>query len=393
MWGKVTVGGVELREELQVSEDPGGLQVSGQESSPPKSATVVGAAHHNLLGLDGRIVPVVFTDKVGLTGFYQVSSVRSDFMRWANGAVQTTTWQLTLTRVGSAEDVEIESRVPLIARSDELAGTQTATFWHAPPGGTTSYLTGSVVPAAGVDRASADGTVRVHLGLPIDSPRWTVRAADYLTGAARILLSGILRTGTRTPPAADTWELSNALVRITPSASGGLTVEAWRAAAWRSPKTYQLTVNGTAVTTTPELTILRNDPEEAAVRLTYPGTPGRLTVDLSLRRGGRFVTGVVKRHSAANLGVTRTAAETAAAVTGGLRATAADSDGNRFVMGSSRTLTTTTATASITKSATSTFDFYVGHEVGTTPASGDAAADLFAQYLGATGERIRVVRR
>jgi hypothetical protein len=147
------------------------------------------------------------------------------------------------------------------------------------------------------------------------------------------------------------------------------------------------------VTSDPELTILRNDPEQAQIRLTYPSTPGRLTVDLLLRRGSRFVTGVIKRHSAATLGVARTAAETAAAVTGGLRATAADADGNRFVMGSTRNLTTTTSTASIAKAVVTSLDFYLGHEVGASPASGDAAADLFAQYLHAGGETIRVVRR
>jgi hypothetical protein len=79
-------------------------------------------------------------------------------------------------------------------------------------------------------------------------------------------------------------------------------------------------------------------------------------------------------------------------VTGGLRATAADGDGNRFVMGSSKTLTTATGTAAISKASVS-LDFFLGHEVGTSPAGGDAFADLLVQYLGTAGDRTRVVRR
>jgi hypothetical protein len=136
--------------------------------------------------------------------------------------------------------------------------------------------------------------------------------------------------------------------------------------------------------------VLRNDPEEVTVRLSYPTAPGRVTVDLGLRRGSRFVTGGIKRHASATLGVARTAAEAATVVTGGLRATSADADGNRFVMGSSKTLTTATTTAAISKASVTQLDFFLGHEVGASPAAGDAFADLLAQYLGTSGDRTRV---
>ena len=61
-------------------------------------------------------------------------------------------------------------------------------------------------------------------------------------------------------------------------------------------------------------------------------------------------------------------------------------------MGSSRTLTTATGTAAISKATVTVLDAFVGHEVGDTPAAGDAFADLLAQYLGTTGETVRAIR-
>jgi hypothetical protein len=393
VWGTVTIGGVAFREELLAEGDSSSLHIGGQEAHPPKTRLQVEAAHHNIKALADLVVPVVFTDKSTLTGFYLVTSSSSALFRWANGRVQHARWEAQLERIGSADDVEIESRVPLVARPDELPGTQTAVFWHAPPVGVTSYLTGPTSPTSWVDRDTADGIIRVWLGLPIDSPRWTVRAGDYLAGSARIVLDSIRRAGTFTPPGED-WELSNGLVRVTPGASGRIAVSCWDAGEWRSANEWAISVGGTVVTTTPELTILRNDPEEARIRLTYPGTPGRLTVDLRLRRGARFVTGVLKRHSTSLLAVVRngtTAGDGSyAAFTGGIRAAATDADGNRWVLGTSRV-------SEIAHGAGDTalsLDFYIGHELNAAaPAAGDAAADLFAQYLGSTGERIRVVRR
>jgi hypothetical protein len=62
-------------------------------------------------------------------------------------------------------------------------------------------------------------------------------------------------------------------------------------------------------------------------------------------------------------------------------------------MGSSRTATTVTVTAAISKASVLSFDFFLGHEVGASPQSGDAFADLLSQYLGTGGEQVRAVRR
>lgn len=390
-WGTITVGGLAFRETLSASEASGKLALTGQESSPPQAVAAVHAVHLNVLGLQGTTVPIVPTDKTELTGYYTVTDGQSDLLNVAHDSVVVSSWQLGLTRLGTERDVEFESRIPLVARSTELAGVS-AVFWHAPPPAASSYYTGATVPAGTVTRQSAEGAVTVYTGLPtVVAPRWTCPAAGYMAGSARVLLDGIQRAGLQTA-ASSSWEVSNGLVQVTGSGAS-LTVSAWSGTAWVSAKGYTPTVAGAALTGTPEVTLLRNDPEQVTIRLSYPVAPGRVTVDLSLRRGSRFVTGVMKRQAAATLGVTRTAAEAASAVTGGLRATTVDTDGNRFVMGSSRTLTTTTTTATIAKASVTSLDFFLGHEIGGSPASGDAFANLLAQYLGHSGDRTRTVRR
>lgn len=393
-WGTVTVGPVQLRETTDADVDGPTVRIHGQETSLPVAPTAaqIDAAKHNVLGLIDSTVPVTFTDKSELNGFYVVTSASEKLINKQGGAFETVDWALSLELIGTERDVEVESRVPTIARATTVASPPAAVFWHAPSPAATSYWTGATVPTV-VTRSSADGALPVYLGIPAGvAPRWTVPVASYLLGSARLLFDGIRRVGEFTPTLA-AWQVDNGLVQVTPGSSGAFTVACWDSGAWLSPKSYQVTVNGSALTTTPEFTVLRNTPEEVGVRLSYPTLPGRVTVDLSVRRGARFVTGVLKRHSSATLGVIRTAAEAATAQTGGLKATSADADGNRFVMGSAASVTTALTTAAISKAAVLSFDFFLGHEVDVAPQAGDAFADLWAQYRGSSGELARVVVR
>lgn len=393
-WGTLQLGGLIFRETTTAAESNGTLTVTGQESTPPQSSAEVRAAYLNVLGLVGATVPLVASDKAELTGFYAVTAASVDDLNVHNGQLLRANWSAQLVRVGTERDVEFESRLTLVARSTDLAGPPAAVFWHAPPPGATSYYTGATVPAGEVVRQSADGAVPVYTGVPASIfPRWTVPAADYMAGAARVLLDGLRRAGLDTA-GSSSWEVSNGLVQVTGGADATFTVAAWSGSAWVSAKGYVPTVNGTALTGVPELTIIRNDPEQVIARLSWPVTgAGRVSADLSLRRGARAVAGVLKRQAAATLGITRTAAEAATAVTGGVKATAADGDGNRFVLGSSKSTTTTVDTASIAKASTLSLDFFVGHEVGASPVAGDAFADLLSQHLGTVGDQTVAVRR
>ncbi|NUR06731.1 MAG: hypothetical protein HOQ45_06970 [Nocardioidaceae bacterium] len=334
----------------------------------------------------------MWTDKSVADGFFVVTDASSELTNVAQGAFLTATWSMTLARLGTERDVEFESRVPTIARSTELVG-QTPSFWHAPPPATIDYYTGATVPSATVTRTSAEGTVLVYRGIPANvAPRWTCPADGYMAGSPRVLVDGNRIAGVDTP-AGSTWEINNGIVQVASGASGRVVVSAWSSGAWHSPTQYVFRASINQLTV-PTFTILRNDPEEVTVRLTYTQAPGRVTVDLGLRRGSRYVAGVIKRQSAAELGVVNDGGATMTVVTGGLKQTTADADNNRIVMGSSRTVITSTGPgASISKLSVTSFDFFLGHEVGASPAAGDAFADLLVQYLGTSGDRTRVVRR
>lgn len=389
MWGSIDIGGVVLRETVTAEQDGDRITLAGQESHPPSTRDAVRSAHASIVAMPGLALPVSFTDKAELTGFYRVAEAASVLTDEQNGGFLTATWRLGLERIAPA--VEMESRVTMIGRQDTLAGTQTPVFWHAPAVGALDYFTGPSVPSGSVVRQSADGPVRVHTGLPAGfAPRWTVKAADAMKGAARLILNGQRRLGRVVPPGAS-WEVHNGITRLRPGTDGRVIVDTWSQGAqeWVSPTVWRF-VASTELTAAPELAVLRNEPEEVLVRLTYPQTTGRVTVDLGLRRGSRFVTGVMKRHGAAALAVVDDSAVDVTVETGGMRQTAADASGNRYVAGSANV--SGSASGSLGRTAT-WLDFFIGHEVGASPQAGDAFADLLAQYLGSMGEVSKVVTR
>jgi hypothetical protein len=104
--------------------------------------------------------------------------------------------------------------------------------------------------------------------------------------------------------------------------------------------------------------------------------------------------GYIQRPASGTLTVTADTVEAGTSVTGLIRATANDAAGNRYVVGSARSFTGDTTNGGFTKSATTTLDFYIGVELnGSSAVSGDAAADLQAQYIAAMAEKVGVVRR
>lgn len=395
MWGTVTIDGIIFRETIDAS-DGDSLELSGQESYPPSTSAYVRATHGNVVGLLGRDAVVSVSDKTQLSGLYRVTGADSTLTDHANGSVVKADWRIRLARLGTERDVEFESRVPTISRQTDLAGPPAVSYWHAAPAGVLDYFTGATVPSGSVTRGSAEGPVIVQRGIPADvAPRWTVAVADALNGSARVIIDGQRRAGLDTADPDQSWAISNALLDVRSSLTTPAAFElsaVTTLGALVSTKAIVPTVNGTALTTAPQFTILRNDLEEVTVRLAYPVGTGRLTIDLGLRRGSRFVTGIMKRHSAATLGIKLVTNETGTAQTGGLRATAADAGGNRYVLGSAKVPTITT-TGAISKASVTLFDFFAGHEVGASPATGDAYSDLLSQYLGTTGDRTRMIRR
>jgi len=203
-------------------------------------------------------------------------------------------------------------------------------------------------------------------------------------------------------PDAGQWELQNGLVRLTQGASSTLTLGAYDGTVWDIVE-WNVSVTGSAtggLTSWDAVTVLRNDYELGTVRLVKATAgasgAGRAILDLTLRRGSRFVEATLQTDASTTVGVYRATNEagTAPASGGHITATANDAAGNRYVVIAPRTFTAMTTVGGITKSAATRLDFGLGAAVGGSAAlSGDAASAMVAQYLTAMGLEDMVVVR
>lgn len=394
-WGSVTVGRITLREVFDVQETGLTLNLSGQEAHPDLTRSEVYARHANLVALDkrqGAVLPVTFTDKPERGGYFQVQSVTADLVEYP-GDMVTTSWQIHLDRIGYEADTDLQSRLTGVARLNDfsLSGER----WHAPPIGHYAYHTGTTSPST-MTRTGADGDMTLYRSVPSGiSPRWGCAPGDYLAGRVRVLDGTVELEGTDHTIDAGDWSLSNALVNVTPGGSGTLDIQAYTGGAWHSK---QWTVsNGSAIPASgwSAATLLRNDPEMAVLRLVGGTQPGRTTLDLTLRRGSRFVEGYLQHTSSVTLAVHLTAAETNAntAASGYNTATNNDADGNRYACGSARTFTTH-ANGGVSKATATSLDFWAGAvAAGGSAVSGDAATDLRNMYIACLPELVYGVRR
>ncbi|MEV8439188.1 hypothetical protein AB0425_17575 [Actinosynnema sp. NPDC051121] len=399
-FGTVQVGRLPLREastpfddKINASSGVRTVSISGQEALPPRTLAEIVRYQDDVNGLMGALVPVTWTDKSSRDGYYQVRDVGAKLMDW-QGEVITCDWNLTLERHGTDSEVDLESRLGGAAtRNNSFAAT--GERWHAPPIGHYAYWTGSTQPST-VTRTGADGAMTVYRGVPGDvAPRWGCPVGSYLNGRVRIVDADDLeRSGTECPLAAADWELHNGLVRVRPlSSSGVLEVSAYTGGAWRA-KSWDMLAGGGSLGAADAVTVLHNEPELVVLRLLWSQAPGRVTADVTLRRGSRFAELYVQAAFSTTLKVVLATPEAGTAGTGYVRASANDGDHNRFIVGSALTHTADTANGGLSLAATTTLDAFVGVIAdGSSAVAGDQAADLYAQYLGAPAESVTAVRR
>lgn len=397
-FGVIQAGRLALREDssvdLAVGDEGAKVSLSGQESVPRLTLAQLQRRVDDFVALSGQLVPLTFSQKPYLDGFYWVDEASARLEEWQPQAVGIMPWKLQLTRAGYQGDTDLESRLagPTTRANDHAA---TGERWHAPPLAHVAYSAGATTPSV-VTRTTTDGVLTVYRNVASGvHPRWAVAPGAY--GGARCRFTdsaGIERMATRAPLAATGWQMHNGLVRVSVDGSGSLDIAAWTGGAWRS-KLWDV-VHGTGpavVMGAPTLiSLLRNDYECVSVRLVKALNPGRITVDLTLRRGSRFVEVYVQHQFGTTLKLTTVTAEATTASTGYLTATAADAAGNKLVVGSSRSFTADNVQGSIARAATATLDAFVGVQVAAAPA-GDLAGDLFKQYLGVPSESVKGVRR
>jgi hypothetical protein len=395
----VTVGRLVLREDRIVSEteDAGSrtITLTGQESPPRLAASALQQRREDILSSVGSIVPVTFTAKTYLDGFYQIADGTSSVEDWKDG-MRVVPWSLTLRSLGTPDDTDLESRLSgAQTRANDFSATGERT--HTPSLGALAYYAGTSVTGTVSRPCSDGGNLTTYRGVALAvSPRWVSAPAAYAGGRVRFTDStGLERAGLSQTVATTGWTLTNGVVRLRPGSSGTFELSAWDGSAWESTEwTVRHQDPWVNVTAWTQLSLTRNDFETVSLRLVQSLSFGRLLVDVILRRGMRFVEIYVQRHAADRIGVVRTTGAAHTQTSGYVVANADDVAGNRSVVASARTFTADAAAGGVTKTATATLDAMVGVVLnGSGAAAGDAAADLYAQYLGAAEERVKGVRR
>jgi hypothetical protein len=392
------LGRMVVREDMTAAEQGGAdgtrtMALAGQESIPRLSAAAIASQREDFLTMAGRLVPVVFTVKDYLNGFYTITDTSGTIEDWDDDMV-VFRWQANLNREGTESDLDIESRLGgALTRHNDFAVTGDRT--HSPAIQHGGYWTNGTVSSA-VTRTGEDGALKLYRGLAVDiSPRWATTPAGYLTGRVRFTdQSGRERAGDGAKLPAVGWSVSNGLVRVRPLSSGGvLEVSAYTGGAWRV-KNWDVTFNATTVGTFDYCALVTNELGIVTLRLMKNMTNGRLYVDVTLRRGQRLAEVYVQSEFGGTIKIIRASSETGVnTLAGTVVASANDADGNKYIVGSARTFTAD-LTGGISKAATATLDAYIGVvAAGTGAVTGDAAVDLQKQYMGLPSELVQGVRR
>jgi hypothetical protein len=403
-WGIATVGRLQLSEQYTASENHNAgskertLNLSGQHYTGWKGIDSAGVQRiqEDVLGLADRIVPVTFEHKTDQNGYYRVHDVNVDVLNWSSEDIVSFRWSFILQKFGPDNTVDLESRIGTIVRTNSHA--LTGERWHAPSIGHYGYFTGAASPSGTITRIGQDGGIIVYRGIPSGiNPRWGCAVSSYSAGRVRLLTGGFERTGTVIRANPTGWELNNGLVQVTPlSANGMLRVGTWGGTAFET-KDWHIALGGatTSLGNFDSMAVSRNDFEMVTIRLIKSATLGRTLVDITLRRGSRFIEIFVQTNSATTLGAYLETIETATdnTATGYVVATNNDLAGNKFIVGSSQ-IVAYTANRGLSKAAVTSLDLYIGSVVdGSGAAAGDAATVLRDQYIGAVSESTMVVRR
>lgn len=390
--------------------------IRGQLTSASLAETK--ALRSELLGQNGQIVAVVFSDDSTIDGFYRQIDADIDAADYSLNDTGLYDFSATLVRIGGLSSVEFQSLLTIdeMVNSHGLLDTEVKPS-VAPPVGALAFDVGDTSPSAHT-RVTEDGTIKVFIDLNEDiDPTWSATPASYYSGGVEITVGGRVRTGLDYPGnLPDDWMISNGQIRFTPGVTalvnnGRVQMEVWDGAGWSTPKAFKLIFEPTGTNTTvPEwhfLTIVRNDPHVGIIRLvrdaeTAPAGFHTHTLDITLRRGMRHASFVYSWSGATTTWkVMRDTAEattditpTGAAAVVGIRATANDAGGDRFILGSPATITRDNANGGIQFATTRVFSFCIGAEInGSGAAANDLAAELFLQYFGAVYETIRAVPR
>jgi hypothetical protein len=393
------------------------VSLSGQYTPDAGSATGLADTlwlREQLLGLVGSddepVVPVTWSDRGEFDGYYRPTDVQASLpVGSTKEAEPFLPWSVTLERVKDYRQppLEVFGVYGIVSNALGITGADTMTaapslavdWW--PNVGTT---TGT--------RVADTGTLQiiVDISSPISTTylsRLSIAPAYYYIGACRAeyavdntptwrTVIGRRAFTTSDIPAANSVRISNGLVRVRPTATT-LQVQWYNGSAWSAATSFQLTQGASAnVLNFIVGRVLLSSPTEVVLRIeAIIGGSGVVpyTVDLRLRRGSRNVQIRLAAYLSDSFGLRFASAVPSTTLTGGLRRTTNNADGNRELLISNTATTKNTSVGSITDpTIRNSVLFGIGAEVGgSSAASLDVAARQVSEWFMSVSETQRVV--
>jgi hypothetical protein len=340
------------------------------------------------LAQSGQVIPLIWDEDGTVDGFYRPAGGSVELRSLSGTGFAE--FKADLEWLGDDNSIRFCSLVTGACLTNDHSYT-TDLGYVGPPVSVYGFSPASTGSPTSVLRAGEDGSSRCYLGVADSAnPEWHAAPADFYKNACEVTAGGYLRAGLTCPNTPTDWLLSNGLVKAAPTTDGALIVSHYDGAAWRST-TWTVSYDGSAVGNWLTVTPLVNRPERAAVRLIQNG---RRVMDLGVRRGSRILEGVFYSDDATKVMLldTDSSGTTTGTPTGTMKKASDDTNGHRWMIGSEKTTTLTTADGSMSKT-TARMPFMISKEIneGGGVQSGDTDDNLWDQYMGWRSELVRAV--
>lgn len=354
------------------------------------------------------VYPFSYTGDTTMSGYVKVESADVSISRFAGAGIN---YNVSLQWLGNPGEVRFESQFSGALIDNDHSVTSTDSQFFTSPAGAFSIdipSVGTGSPPDQEDRIASYGDSTVTLkyfsgsNLRNNNIEFECNPVDYLKGAVKVSTNGKVRNGLYSPNTnVDQVVLENGLVKFeltNSNTESRFTTSLWKNDDWRSPKEYAVS-KGSSQTEWDgwnTVQIIKNYPECATLRFTSQANTdgsGRLTFDVSLRRGARYFSLVVSSYGTADeIRIERTTTEAATAGTGYITSSTNDSEGNFYILGSPNTFSSNTTDGGIYLTATQ-MKAFVGYVLdGTSAAGQNTAENMRDSYLDFVYEHVRSIK-
>jgi hypothetical protein len=381
------------------------VSMSGQFVADTVSAAKVLRDELISMGNSNLILPFTYEGDDTFKGYAKISGVSVDSSKLGSGLFS---YSFSLEIKGRESEMLFESNMSgaLLTNSHSITSTTYAP-WHALP--VNAYNYNHEEAPVDVTRATENGNVAFYYDTNLRSKaaQWIVAPADYYKGGCKITIGNTLMTGYLNQNSPTGVTISNGIIRLTSGSTtdeSRFTTEFYDNGTWTSDKEIAISYGSsrTEWKLWNTVQILRNEPHECVVRFTTysdDNGDGRLTVDVSIKRGAHHASIVASQGATSDRSATgrinlevKENGGTFSDDTGYMIEGSADSSGQKFIVGSPQGYTAVTSNKLIHLS-TSQFKAFVGYEYNaSSPQDIDSADAVRDQYLQSLYENVRLVR-